>query len=450
MKRFLLSLSMAGMVSSLAFGQFDEVKTALALQQYKKANEMLAPLMAKPKNAAKPEGHILQATLLSHLMADSANASKAAELLGQSITSYNKYLEMDPKKELVTDPIYVNAPIAYYSHYFNEGIKGYNKKTWETAAADFKKTVEWSDFIIANKLAKMEFDTTANLLAGAAYQNVKTPEAEAEAVKYFKRLTERKIGGEDNEFVYQFLMGYYFRNDDMANFEKYKALGMELYPKSEYFTYNEIDFIMSMEDEDAKAKKIEAKLTKEPNNIELAESYGFIIFDRLNAEDKPAPANYDELEQKMITNLSKAGDAKPTDGKPFYYLGNHFVNKGVKINQEINAVTDQIKKANAGAKPDKTGKLPPPPKELTDKREALKRAYDAEVDKGLPFLLKSADAYGKATELKGIEKQNYKRLVDQLILIYGDKKVASKVPADKAKYEAEEKKWNAVYTKISH
>lgn len=450
MKRFLLSLSLAGLVSSAAMAQFDEVKTALAIQQYKKANEMLGPLLAKPKNAVKPEGQILQATVLSYLMNDSANSGQFAQMRSQSIAAYKKYLEMDPKKELISDPIYANAPISYYSSFFNEGIKGYNKKAWQEASESFKNTVEWGDFIIANKLANMVFDTSANLLAGAAYQNLKTDESDAEAVKYFTKLTDRKIGGEDNEFIYQFLMGYYFRKEDMPNFEKFKQLGMELYPKSEYFTYTEIDFIMSMEDEEAKAKKIEAKIAKEPNNIELAESYGFILFDKLNAEDKPAPANYDELEQKMITFLSKAGEAKPTDGKPFYYLGNHYVNKGVKINQDINAVTDQIKKANAAAKPDKTGKLPPPPKELTDKREALKKAYDSEVDKGLPFLLKSADAYSKATDLKGMDMQNYKRLVDQLILIYGDKKIASKVPADKAKYEAEEKKWNAVYTKISH
>ncbi|HMP94842.1 MAG TPA: hypothetical protein PKD90_18325, partial [Phnomibacter sp.] len=70
-------------------------------------------------------------------------------------------------------------------------------------------------------------------------------------------------------------------------------------------------------------------------------------------------------------------------------------------------------------------------------------------DKALPFLLKSAEGYGKADGLKGMELQNYKRLVDQLILIYGDKKAASKVPADKAKFEAEEKKWSDTYNKIS-
>ncbi|HSR39225.1 MAG TPA: hypothetical protein VLL95_09960, partial [Phnomibacter sp.] len=52
--------------------------------------------------------------------------------------------------------------------------------------------------------------------------------------------------------------------------------------------------------------------------------------------------------------------------------------------------------------------------------------------------------------LTGMEKQNYKKLVDQLILIYGDKKAATKDPKLKAEYEKEEKKWNDLYSKISH
>lgn len=447
MKKVALSLALTGLISSVALAQFDEVKTSLAIQQYKKAKEQLDQLLTKPKNAAKPEAYILKATVVAYLMNDPANEATATQLRSESIEAYKKYLEMDPAKPLVADPVYANAPIGYYSSFFNEGIKGYNKKDWTEASASFKNTVEWSDFIIANKLAKMEFDTTANLLAGAAFQNAKQEDA---AVPYFTRLTDKKIGGDDNEFVYQFLMGYYFKKDDAANFNKYKALGKELYPKSEYFTFEEIDFIMSLEDEAEKTKRIEAKIAKEPSNLELLQNYGFILFDKLNAEDISGITNYAEMEQKMITYLSQAGDKKPDDGKPYYYLGNHFINKAVKVNANISKVSDEIRKANSAAKPDKSGKLPPPPKELTDKRDALKKQYSDEVDKGLPYLLKSADAYGKHTDLKGMELQNYKRLVDQLILIYGDKKAATKVPADKAKFEAEEKKWNAVYTKIAH
>jgi hypothetical protein len=447
MKRLLFGLSFV-MLTGSAFAQFDEAKNMVLINQNKKALETLNQLMAKPKNAGKPEGYILKATILSNLIGESQDEAEKDKLLAESLEAYKKYQELDPKKEFVAQPPYSNPPITYYSTYFNKGIKGYNKKDWPAAAADFGTTVFWSDYIIENKLAKMEFDTSANLLAGAAYQNAKMDD---EAVKYFTRMTDRKIGGEDNEFVYQFLMGYYFRKDDMAGFEKYKALGKELYPKSEYFTYTEMDFIMAMEDEAEKMKRIEAKLAKDPSNIELTENYGYLLFDKLNgADDAPVPANASELEGKMVTYLSKAGDAKPTDGKPYYFLGNHYINKAVKVNQEIGKVTDEIRKANANAKPDKSGKLPPPPKELTDKREQLKKAYDAEVDKGLPYLIKSANAYGANTNLTGMEKQNYKKLVDQLILIYGDKKAATKDPKLKAEYEKEEKKWNDLYSKISH
>jgi len=447
MKRLLFGLSFV-MLTGSAFAQFDEAKNMVLINQNKKALESLNQLMAKPKNAGKPEGYILKATILSNLMGESQDEAEKDKLLAESLEAYKKYQELDAKKEFVAQPPYTNPPIAYYSAYFNKGIKGYNKKDWPAAAADFGTTVFWSDYIIDNKLAKMEFDTSANLLAGAAFQNAKKDD---EAVKYFTRLTDRKIGGEDNEFVYQFLMGHYFRKDDIAGFEKYRALGKELYPKSEYFTYTEMDFIMAMEDEAEKMKRIEAKIAKDPNNIELVENYGYLLFDRLNGpDDKPLPDNAAELESKMTTFLTKAGEAKPTDGKPFYFLGNHFINKAVKVNQEIGKVTDEIRKANANAKPDKTGKLPPPPKELTDKREQLKKAYDVEVDKGLPYLIKSAGAYGANTNLTGMEKQNYKKLVDQLILIYGDKKAATKDPKLKAEYEKEEKKWNDLYSKISH
>lgn len=68
MKRFVLSLALTGLISSVAMAQFDEVKNMLAIQQYKKAKEQLDQLLTKPKNAAKPEAHILKATILAYLM----------------------------------------------------------------------------------------------------------------------------------------------------------------------------------------------------------------------------------------------------------------------------------------------------------------------------------------------------------------------------------------------
>jgi hypothetical protein len=447
MKRLQMLLGVA-LLANAAMAQFDEVKVALLINKVADAKQKLEAVMAKPKNQTKPEGYILKAAVIDKLAKEPGNEGKADEMRDSSIAAYRKYLEMDPSKSLVNDPTYQGVPISYYIDFFNSGYKAFQNKEWEKAANLFDKTVEWSDFLISNKMVKMEFDTNAYVLAGASYQNLKK---EDEAAKYFTQITDRKIGGEGNDFMYQFMMVYYFRANQMDKFEAIRAAGKELYPTNEFFDLSELDFIMDMDNETEKMKRMEAKIAKEPGNKDLLKTYGYILFDKLNKEgDDQPPANAAELEEKMTEYLTQAGNADPNDGRPYYFLGNHFVNKAVRINEDIRKVGEEIRKANANAKPDKTGKLPPPPKELTDRREQLRKAYDAEIEKALPYLLKSADAYARIEGLKGVELQNYKRLVDQLILIYGDKKAAAKLPAEKAKWEAEEKKWSDIYSKISH
>ncbi|MCU0334518.1 MAG: hypothetical protein MUF62_05625 [Chitinophagaceae bacterium] len=446
MKRLQMLLG-AALLANAALAQFDDVKTALLINKTADAKQKLEAAMAKPKNQTKPEGFLLKAAIMDKMAKEPGNESKVDELRAESIAAYKKYLEMDPAKTLVNDPTYQGIPISYYMDFFNTGYKAFQGKEWEKAAGLFTNTVEWGDFLISNKMVKMEFDTNAHVLAGAAYQNWKK---EDEATKYFTKVTDKKIGGEGNDFIYQFLMGYYFRANEIDKFEAIRTAGKELYPTNEYFGYTEIDFIMDMSDENEKMKRIEGKIAKEPGNQDLIKNYGLILFDKLNKDGEEKPANSAELESKMVDYLSRAGEASPNDGRPYYYLGNHFVNKAVRVNEDIRKVGEDIRKANANAKPDKSGKLPPPPKELTDKRDQLRKAYDAEIEKALPFLIKSAEAYGRTEGLKGMDLQNYKRLADQLILIYGDKKAATKVPAEKAKWEAEEKKWNDIYGKISH
>jgi len=55
----------------------------------------------------------------------------------------------------------------------------------------------------------------------------------------------------------------------------------------------------------------------------------------------------------------------------------------------------------------------------------------------------------EAIKLEEVEMQTYKRLIDQLIEIYSTKRQLAKLPADKTKYETEEKKWDALYAKLS-
>jgi hypothetical protein len=119
------------------------------------------------------------------------------------------------------------------------------------------------------------------------------------------------------------------------------------------------------------------------------------------------------------------------------------------MNSKISDVNDKIRKFNDAQKPDKAGKIPPPPKELTAQREELRGKQIKAFDQGLPYLLKAQPILEKKVGGGRMELQNYKKLIDILIEVYSSKRQTSKVAADKAKLEAEEAKWNKEYDRIN-
>jgi hypothetical protein len=142
-------------------------------------------------------------------------------------------------------------------------------------------------------------------------------------------------------------------------------------------------------------------------------------------------------------------EVSPADGLMFLNAGVVYVNRGFELNNKISDINDKIKKFNETQKPDKTGKIPPPPKELTTQRDDYRAKQLISYDKGLPFLLKAQPIMEKKLSEKNIA-QAYKKLVSLLIDVYSSKRQLSKVPADKAKYEAEETKWNKEYDRVSN
>jgi hypothetical protein len=197
-------------------------------------------------------------------------------------------------------------------------------------------------------------------------------------------------------------------------------------------------------------KKIEEKISREPNNIDVIQTYGFLLFNKLNADSATEKVpNYEGEEVKMVDMLSKAGEGKPEEGTAFFYAGSHYWNKALRVKDQIGLINDTVRIFNSSVKPDKTGKTPPPPKALTDRRDNYRKLQESNVDKALPFLLKSVPGIEKTSAKGKTEMQTYKRLIDQLIEIYSTKRQLAKLPADKAKFEAEEKKWDALYAKIT-
>lgn len=429
----------------IAGGQnYETIRNEALLQQFQKAKEDLDKAWSNAKFTSKAEAYILKAYIYASMAMDPKmkGSDEFPKLLSEADAAYKKYKEMDPSLALVTDQIYQSGPINLYSAYFTAGYDDYAAKKWESGYNNLKKAIEYSDLLLEKKLLTASIDTNVLILAGITAENGGHKD---DAAKIYSRLAERKITGDGFESVYRFLVSHYFMKKDMAAFEKYKAIGAELYPKSEYFSFDKVDFAVGLVDNfDAKLKAVEEVLAADPNDFKGNEVLGEIIYDTLNPKDENSamPSNAAELEKKMVAAFNKAAAAKPGYENPYLYLGDHFINKAVKVDAERTAFAAEMKTRTKPGQPNS--------KEDIAKRDALDKKYGDALEL-------AHDPYEKATEIfksRGTldqkEKQQYKKAASYLADIFAFKKVMAtraKSP-DAAKYAAEEKKWNELWESI--
>lgn len=460
MKKLLLSFGlMASGYLGLMAQKYDEAKNMMMLQQYDKAKESVDKNWSNPKYLAKPEAYILKASIYAQLgnMPDKGDAGKA--MVDEAEGLYQEYLKKDPARTLINDPAYANTPVVLYTNYINRGIAEYNKKDYKKALSLFEKSLFYSSYLNETKIANLPLDTTGQLLAGAAAQNIGDAEHDKIAMSHYKVLADAKVAGEDGNTIYRFLARKSFDYEDIEGFKKYMALGHELYPKEEFYTYAEEDFLFSIEDQAEKLRRIEKKLQTDPNNYKVQSAYGEYLFDLLNPKDAetPLPANYDEIEGKMVGAFDKASSLEPTSPLAVMNLANHFMNKSIRSS---NAVADHQKmmrdkqKANTPepVKGKPAPKAPPPDPADVEKRKELQAKYEAEITKAGGYYESACNIYSKMPELKNMDKQNYRNAVSYLIDINKDLKNAAirdKNAANEAKYTAAEKKYMDLYASLN-
>jgi hypothetical protein len=175
---------------------------------------------------------------------------------------------------------------------------------------------------------------------------------------------------------------------------------------------------------------------------------GEIIYEALNPDKEgvTVPTNAAELETKMIAAFNKSAVAKPDSELPYLYMGDHFINKAVKVDEMRTAHTKDMQvRTKPGTKSS--------PEDLK-KRDELDKQYSEVLDG-------AREPYTKACEILGArakagdnsmdprDKQQYKKAASYLGDIYANKRINAKgKPADQAKYAAEEKKWTDLYEAI--
>ncbi len=408
MKKFFL-LSTVLLSAYLVKAQnYETIKNMVILNQAKKAKEEVDKGMSNSKFNSKPEAFILKATVYSALAEEAGTKGTPAgdQLLADAEAAFNKYKEMDPQMSLLSDPIYQNAPIHIYSGLFSAGYKDYEAKNWQAGYDKFKKVVDYSDLLIDKKIITVTADTNSVLLAGITAESAGKKD---EAAKYYGRIAEMRAGGQGFEGIYSYLVRYYATKKDMENFEKYKAIGLELYPESDFFKLDKIDFAVGLEEDfNKKIKALEDMIASDPKNAKAPELLGEIIYDTLNSrkDDAVQPANAAELETKMIKAFNKAAELKPGDEMPYLYIGDHFINKSIKADEEKRAFAQDL------AKRTKPGVAAS--KEDVAKRDALDAKYIAAMESAREPYEKAAEIFAKKSELTAQDKQQYRKVTGYL------------------------------------
>jgi hypothetical protein len=438
----LITISLAALAAGAQ--NYENIKTLVALTQYQKAKEELDKSMGNTKFAGKPEAYILKTSIYGALSMDDTKkgSAEADQLTTDGDLAFTKFKEMDPSMALLTDPIYQNGPLNIYYSYYVQGYALYTAKKWDAAYVKLKKAVDYSDLLVSKKILPNPIDTNVLILAGVTAENSSTKE---EAIRYYTRLADAKITGDGFESVYRYLVSYYFGKKDIANFEKYKALGKETYPKSEFFTFDKVDFAVGLQEKlDDKIKAVEEILATDPSNFKANQVMGEIIYDALNPKEDtdPLPANAADLEKKMIAAFTKAAASKPNYENPYLYMGDHFINKAVKVNEEREKHAADMKTRT------KPGTMAS--KEDVAKRDALDKKYGEELVQAQEPYEKAAAIFAQKGTLEIRDKQQYKKAVSYLADIFAFKKIQAKnkKSPDAAKYEAEEKKWNDLWESI--
>ena len=448
MKKIILFASVIVLTLQTQAQKLQPVKNLLMLQKLDKAKEDFDNAMEKGKFDTDPEAYILKTAIYAGLATSEENKGKpeGEALLKEAKTAFLKYIQMDPTLEKANDPIYQNGPIALYSNYYSEGYNEYSKQEWQKAFEHLKFAVQVSDILRGLNVIKAPIDTNVLILAGVTAEKSNNADS---AVSYYSRLANAKITDQGFENVYRYLVNYAINKGDLEMFDKYKKLGAELYPKSEYFTYDKVDFAVSLAKTFAlKKKAIEEILAKEPDNFKANEVLGEIIFDTLNSDVEGAvkPANAAELEKLMVQSFNKAASLKENYEVPYLFLGNHFINQAADIN-DVRAA--HISEVNGKLKP---GQKPSPADNAVS--DSLAIAYGVALEKAEAPYDKVAKILGeraKANNGLGIrEKAQYKRAVNYLSKIYAYKKAMEKKDtALQAKYAAEQKKWDDLYDTIN-
>ncbi len=457
MKKFLL-LAMFAITMQLANAQdLKKVEIAYKINKMEDAKTEVDKAIADPKQQGKPDAMYWKAKVYAAIYKDPKLRDKYPTAMKDADDASRKYLEMDPSLAVLK----ANGAEGFFDMYataYASGVKFFNDKKWDDAASNFKVAVDYSDLIFKNKWTKTDipFDTTSILYLGYSYQNASKHD---EAAKYYGRLADAKVAGDNFIDLYKYLVNHYMLAKNEAQFKKYIALGKELYPKNAWdeFEIEYMDQNLSLTQKAELYDKDDAAGTM--SELQYLQ-FGDIFVGAKSKEKNPGldSAKIAMYTMKAADAFKKAYAKNPKNGVAAYNVGVIYYNiylehddtyaANIRAMQALNAdrpvEKDPKKKAAADAKLKE--QLDPIKKANAD----LEKPLMDNLDMSLDWLEKAYNALKDKTPKIAVEKNVINKSVDFLANLYAYKRDRLRGKDAKAydAYDAKYKEYDGLHGKF--
>jgi hypothetical protein len=393
----------------------EDIESQFSKGELDKAKASVDAYLVKDKNQGKPEGWWYKGVVYNEIAKSEKYRNLSADGRMESFNAFKKYYELDTKN--VRGMLEQNVRMFdLYNGYFDLAADQFSKKQYDDAFTNFKNAHSVEEYINGkgfdyNGFKFPEFDTMlVTNIALSAYMAKK----EDEAADYYKKIADRKIAGNENLEVYQYLVEYFDKKKDLVSREKYLQLGRELYPADDFWYLTELDDV-SEKDKKALYAKYEELIRKYPGKHVLIYNYAVELFNYTYTRDAK-PSNYKESQKKLETTLNQCLVAKSDYTEANVLMARHLYNVSFDIQDEMNAITG----TSAADK---------------KKKDDLKVLMQSKSDELISYAKPAHDAYMAKPELKPGENGNLKTVTDFLVSAYEVK--GDKVKADEYKRKLE-------------
>jgi hypothetical protein len=402
MRKLILSAFFMAASTVLFAQNLDDIQEKISKGKFDEAKEKIDKVLAEPKHQKNANAWYYKGVVYNEIAKDTTKRDMDYRM--EAFNAFKKYQELDPKNIMMT--LEQNGRLfQIYEGYYNQGIAAFNSKNYEKAFSDFKNALAVKDYVYGKKFEINGFtfpaiDTQLVNLAGSAGMLAKQEDA---AIPYFTLLADAKLKGDDFKDIYPILVDYYGRKNDATNKSKYLAIGMELYPTNPYWMQSQLE--AAGDDKGKRLTMYKELVAKNPTNADLATDYGVELFNYIYGKDKPA--DYEQRKAELTTALQNAINTNPESAQANFVMSQHISNDIYDMQLDYAAIK--------GTKP-----------EDVKKKQDLNKKIEARYEDLFKYANAAVQQYEKMSELKTVEKANYRSVLNQMVDYYTVKKQADK------------------------